>query len=367
MSERRASSTRARGGRSPARAEEARLQVERRPSRPGFAWPAHLARRLGKIPDHKVAEVAGIDRLTVVAERKRRGIPPFRPRRPPTKWTDEMIALLGTASDRQVAAELDLSVPTVFGKRRELGIPPAHPQLNQPPRGHVWEPEEIALLGRMTDAQAAELIGIRAQTARRTRRILGIPAFVPPTPPVEWTAEIIALLGTDTDTHVAARLGVSTRCVQQKRSDLGIPPFIDKRAVVRTPELADLLRLPTTEIQRRTRLDGKVIAALRREYGIERPRPAHSHWTAELEARLGQVPDRMLAAQLGITRGAVLARRQALGIPAWRRIQQGKAEDVAILGTMPDEEVARRTGRTTAAVRFKRYLLGLPRFGSPAG
>ena len=160
------------------------MHIERRPAR-GFVWPARLAHRLGKIPDRKLADLAGIHRRTVAAERKRRGIPPLHPRRPRVEWSRDMIALLGTETDREVAARLDLSVSSVVKMRLELGIPAAQPQPNHRPPGHPWKPEEIALLGRMTDAKAARRIGIHPQAARRTRRILGIPPFVPPAPPVE--------------------------------------------------------------------------------------------------------------------------------------------------------------------------------------
>jgi hypothetical protein len=108
------------------------------------------------MPDDKLAQRAGVHMSTVAAERKRRGVPAVQAHRPAVKWTEEMIALLGKATDREVAAELGLSVTTVYRKRRLRGIPPAHPQPYQPPRGHLWTQDEIALLGRMADAEAAE-------------------------------------------------------------------------------------------------------------------------------------------------------------------------------------------------------------------
>src|SRR6266849_9330151 len=83
-----------------------------------YRWPAPLARLLGQVPDDEIARLARVHLRTVLAERRRRGIPPARPRRPDVRWTAAMDALLGTASDRDVAAELALPVHCVHRRRR---------------------------------------------------------------------------------------------------------------------------------------------------------------------------------------------------------------------------------------------------------
>lgn len=100
----------------------AQLEVLRAAEYPGrFPWPKHLARLLGKLSDVEVARRAKLEAGAVRAERRRRGIAPFRQLRPPVEWTDEMLGLLGEASDGDVAAELGIGAKSVAYKR-QLGV-----------------------------------------------------------------------------------------------------------------------------------------------------------------------------------------------------------------------------------------------------
>lgn len=73
------------------------------------AWSGEALGLLGNAPDDEVARVAGVDRATVVRERRRRKIPAYKARRPRVEWTEEMVALLGNDTDGNVAAALGLS------------------------------------------------------------------------------------------------------------------------------------------------------------------------------------------------------------------------------------------------------------------
>src|SRR5690606_20160112 len=77
------------------------------------AWPARLAKLLGKVFDSDLARRARVSVEAVRAERRRRGIAPFAPQRGPIEWTDAMEALLGEATDREVAAELGIPARSV--------------------------------------------------------------------------------------------------------------------------------------------------------------------------------------------------------------------------------------------------------------
>lgn len=86
------------------------------------------------------------------------------------KWTTEMNNLLGKASDQDVADELGISLNTVQLRRHELGIPPfwAYVKIE-------WTQEINALLGTVPDAILAERLGVYKKTVRRHRLALGIP------------------------------------------------------------------------------------------------------------------------------------------------------------------------------------------------
>jgi hypothetical protein len=106
------------------------------------------------------------------------------------------------------------------------------------------------------------------------------------------------------------------------------------------------------------RSEGAVLQK-REEVGI--PNPESPAWQPEELELLGALPDAEVAARTGRTQGAVTAKRCQLGI----RNATGwgwSAEQLALLGTAPDEEVAARTGKTPAAVTRKRCLLGIPTF-----
>lgn len=243
-------------------------EVERTSARPRCVLTEELAARLGQIPDAKLAELAGVSAVTIVAERQRRGIEAFRLRRADIEWTPEMIAQLGTAGDREVAQALGISQTCVRRKRARLGIRPFHILPRGPSRRFPWTAEDLALLGKLTDKEVAVRLGVTVTTVARRRQELGIPPSRPWANGIQWTEEMVELLGTATDAEVAMRYGISPYSVFRKRTRLGIPAFLQTRAVVRTPELTELLRLPTPEARRRTGLHRSTISQLRKELGI---------------------------------------------------------------------------------------------------
>ena len=62
-----------------------------------------------------------------------------------------MLALLGTDSDAAVARALGIHPGSVAGKRYRLGIPPFNPPPHDQYRRFPWQPEELALLGKVSD------------------------------------------------------------------------------------------------------------------------------------------------------------------------------------------------------------------------
>lgn len=308
-----------------------------------FRWTAELVKLLGKVPDRVVAKKTGLHLRTVGEERRRRGIPPSWAWQPKVEWTPEKIAVLGTCSDGDAAQILGISRTTVAMKRKRLGIPPYHP-----PRPYLrrpdciqWRPAHLALLGKVSDHEAARRLRISLTTVRLKRVELGIQPFQERPETFEWTPEQIAKLGTVRDTDLAEEMGVTISVVWKKRTQLGIPANVERRPVARTEQTARLLRRPDHQLKKETGLNLDTIKRLRRY--LETPRPpafgpapaedggpvraltAHDagrsccRWQPEELALLGTAPDAEIAARLGRTAEGVAQRRRLRGIPPWRR------------------------------------------------
>ena len=358
-----------------------------------FQWTEDLLELLGVLPDTVVAKKAGVHPDTVAAERRRRDITPAAPARSPIEWTEEMISLLGSDSDYEVGAGLGLSRANVRYKRSQLGIPPFNPPPHHQYQEFPWEPEDIALLGKVSDGELARTLAVSPQVVRRKRRQLGIPPFQPAPQPIEWTPEMIERLGKAPDSQVAEELGIAHQTVARKRWELGIPGTMENRPVEASERLAGLLHLPDTEVRRLTGLDTNTVKRLRRGLAIrelpldalpgrppdadppsprkgagsdETPPPAspwrtHYRWRPEEVALLGTAPDHEIAKRLRRTMDAVQQKRTELGIPTFSRspFRRWTAEEGALLGAAPDEEIAARIGRSLEAVRTRRRRLGI--------
>jgi DNA-binding CsgD family transcriptional regulator len=325
------------------------VAVKRVPVKEPFRWPQKLVARLGKMPDGEIARLAGISKDGVAKERKRRRIAAFRPPIAPVEWTPKRIRRLGTASDTAVARKLRIHSSSVRYKRQQLGIPPFHRKRTSA-RAHHWTPQELALLGKTSDAEVAEKLGLSKATVATKRTQLKISASRPPRRVYLWTEELLGLLGKVTDRELARLSGFSVSSVQRKRSALGIRPGGRYGAVVPTPALVELLHEKSIEVKRRTGLSPTTIRVLRKKLGIERPR----RWTPELVARLGRESDRQLARELGIAETSVRKKRRRHGIPPFQVKRRWKPEELALVGTASDTEIARKLGRTPAAVAYAR-------------
>ena len=111
------------------------------------------------------------------------------------------------------------------------------------------------------------------------------------------------------------------------------------------------------------------------------PDPPARRANARLQAvrgRLGQEPDGVIAAELGVARKTVILFRQRLGISAFHANPGGETRRKpasppapraprpsrldafgSVLGTLPDREVAERAGVTTENVRMYRLRRGI--------
>lgn len=321
-----------------------------------FAWPRHLARLLGKLPDSKVAARAGLHLVTVTRERQRRGIPPAVRHRPPIEWTREQIALLGTASDPAVAAELGVHRGSVARKRLMLGIPAFNPV--EPKESDFWTPERIARLGTEHDGDLARKWKVGVVRVAYKRTMLQIPPFEPRPARVRWTQAMLRQLGKVADVAFAKKFGITENTVFLKRRELGVPPFRPRRAkVVRSRALRPLLALRLPEAVSKTGLGHSTIATLRSELGVPVP-PRSRAATPWALSRLGKVPDERLAAELGLRPSTVRSKRRRMGILK-RRVRRWTAAEDRVVRALPAREAAAKLGRTHKAVLHRRARLGL--------
>jgi DNA-binding CsgD family transcriptional regulator len=334
-----------------------KVNVNRAPMRYNqFRWPERLARKLGKVPDQKLAREAGVHPETVVNERRRRGIPPSAPRRPRIEWTRPMLSLLGTGTDKDVAAELGLDVGSVSRKRKGLGIEPyGRPSVET---GLGWSKREDALLGTAPDHVIARRIHKRRSAVAYRRMVLEVPPFLPAPPAVKWTKKMRDRLGELPDSEIARRFGISVKGVRQERKRRRIAGMVDSRLIEATPELSRLLReRESNQVAKVARISHNAVGRLRKTLSIPPPKPP-SPWTNGVLRRLGRDSDTEIARQLGLTAATVAKKRQEIGGSKWRLKRWAPRED-AVLGTLPDREAARRLGRTYKAVKHRRHLLGI--------
>ena len=244
-------------------------EIRRDPHHPlRLPWLSKFLRLLGRIADAKLARKRGVSLDAVQAERRRRGIQPFRPRRPAIQWTGRMIRLLGTDIDSEVGESLELPVYSVRHRRQRLGIPPYGDVPEQRhPRAFVWAKSKIALLGKDSDRKIADRLGTTLGVVALKRRRLGIPSFYTQRR-ISWTKDMAALLGKVTDWKIARKYKIGRASVARERRKRAIPPCVDTRPVMRTPELRPVLSLPIRVIARRYKLSYVTIAKLRRDLGV---------------------------------------------------------------------------------------------------
>lgn len=131
--------------------------------------------------------------------------------------SDEVLRQLGTRPDPEIAKLCGKSIAYIWRLRKIHGIP-AFSDYWQ------WKEAQIALLGTKPDSVIAKEIGATAKIVGRKRKSLGIPAVSQDK--YEWTPEILADLGKTTDREIANKMGMKyLTLVRRKRISLGIPSF----------------------------------------------------------------------------------------------------------------------------------------------
>lgn len=288
-------------------------------------------------------------------------------------WDDKKIALLGTMSDEALAKHLGINRYHVFTKRSSLGIASF-----RKPRSIEWSEKTIDLLGKQSDQAVAKILGVKKTTVINKRHSLGIASFQDQSNSWHrWTEEEVAMLGKSMDREVAQRLNIATSCVTDKRRSLGVKAFTSREkskkprangVVWSRKNLALLGKLPDERVAEIMNISRKSVLKKRKELGLMSFAVGSDRWhqwkKEEIE-KLGATTDRALADHLGITAIRVAAKRTQLGIPSFKERTGAKnrrvwsPQELALLGEMTDRTLALQLGISTSVVRKKRIELNI--------
>ncbi|MFJ3110254.1 hypothetical protein [Pseudomonas putida] len=305
---------------------------------------ANAVELLGKLSDGEVADRIGVDRSTVMRERKRRGIEAAS--LPHAKWSTYLISLLGTLPDAEIVNRSNgvLDLAAVRAKRYSLNIV-LPPELKMNRNSKELTDEAVSLLGKVSDAELARKIGVSRTNVQSHRKRLGIapkarassfdpskvssgPEMASTVPPVirvtsKWTRELLALLGKIPDQDLVERsLGaLSIKGIRKKRYALGIRvcPAIKKKTRIGKAAAADVVVMLGTlsdyELSKRTGVERTAITRQRLALGIapamRKGRPGRN-WTEEEDALFEQLSAEKIARRLGISAQSARKRRAEL-------------------------------------------------------
>lgn len=224
------------------------------------AWTPQHEAYLGLACDGTLAELWNIPESSVAYRRRRLSLPAFCGIGQPLYWTKAMLRDLERLSNRQLARKYRISVITVAHKRRDRKVAPAK-------RWNIvhWTKAMLGALGTRSDKAIATAYNLLPATVSAKRKTVGIPAFI--RTKLDWqSATVFRKLGTLHDNALAKLLEVDSETVRTRRIAAGIAPY--------------------------------------RAYA----------WTAELVARLGTVPDRVIVKETGATPSTVSYQRKKRGI-----------------------------------------------------
>jgi hypothetical protein len=149
----------------------------------------------------------------------------------------EELARAGTEGSRRLCrAAWERAKAAVRGKplspeqveeRRRRALELNLGQYLDPGHGAGWWEGELALLGKLPDAEVARQTGRTRDAVRQKRQELRLPN--PDGGRPGWTEEELSLLGTLPDAEVARRTARTEGAVTHQRNQLGIPTAADRR------------------------------------------------------------------------------------------------------------------------------------------
>jgi hypothetical protein len=241
-----------------------------------------------------------------------------------------------------------------------------HPLSSPPHRvagGKVpeWKRAEIAVLGKVPDAEAARLLRRSLSAVVRRRRGLHIPEFekTPHRTAARrfWQSKDDEIVRKYTIDEAMRLLGRTRPSILVRRRLLGIRQHNPKRWTAKEDAL--FTKFNNDELAKKLRRSLSSIENRRTRLKVGTPRPGWRYFTPAEDALLGTASDVEIARRLGRHQSSVQTRRMKLGIPSIKR--PWTPEEDKVLGTAPDADIARRIGRTEHAIRSRRAVLHTPK------
>lgn len=168
------------------------------------------------------------------------------------------------------------------------------------------------------------------------------------------------MLGLKTDAAIARELGVTPRQVRYLRLSLGKKPAHRQRWSFEA--LQKLGVVPDAVLAAEMGLSLSAIKQKRQQHEAPCERRGMPAAAAPL---LGKLPDMQVALMFGRSCETVSRWRLAAKLPAVTLRRPWQAQEIAKLGTMPDQVLARELARRTRVVRDKRRQQGIPPFAKP--
>ncbi|BCD97893.1 hypothetical protein [Marinagarivorans cellulosilyticus] len=381
-----------------------------------------LEDQLGSMGDFSLARAFNIKPSVLKRLRKKLGIKGISEtfQTGSIQWTATKIKKLGSTFDTQLAREWGVRPGLVTDKRNSLGISPYRQQ--DLPTGdkrhikHIWQPEEIALLGTDFDTVIADNVGLSPSTVTHYRNSMGIDPFSERSP-IEWSQEMLDRLGEVSDLEYAEYFGISYVAARSKRILMDIPNAVTGE-LTPLPQLSNAVikrlgKMTDQGISQKHNLTRAKIRLVRQYHGIPPFNPPKTgrkyDWNKTLLKKMGKSSDRDLAIEFNIPKGLISSKRRQLGTPLseaagsfdWTPIMlkqlplmappyfsqsfkvdlsvvrqklaelnitahQGAKhwldEELALIGTNTDPHIAKLLGLNTTLVRLKRHELGIASF-----
>jgi hypothetical protein len=194
-----------------------------RKTKPRFVWSKKALSLLGKSSDPSVARELGLPIYTVRWKRMVLGIAPAHSKREKLKWTARNFALLGKISDSELANRLGLARDTISTKRRSLGIPTVSTY-----RRFDWGAEMLKDIRALKTTVFAKKYNMSPSAVSQKRRQLELCQYPRG---IIWPPTVLKLLGTASDLSIAKMLGISRKAVCEKRLQLGISSQVARKSI----------------------------------------------------------------------------------------------------------------------------------------
>lgn len=202
--------------------------------------------------------------------------------------------------------------------------------------------EMRSMLGKKTDGEIAELLGIARVTVQTERYKLGIKKYCNPDAiRIQHDEELIAVLGKIPDSECAQKFGYSNSRVTHFRQKLGIKAYKGPRKPRQSRGVEQKPRKP------------------HKPQDSIRPRKK-KEYPEELINMIGKVYDEEVAKKFGYSTAGIALIRKNKGIPTF--LTAKLEEMVPMLGKKPDKEIAAQLGISISFVGWKRRKLKIPAF-----